>query len=31
LKAGSYKVTIKALTTTGLEFTANLTLAMSEG
>lgn len=31
LKAGSYKVTVKALTTTGLEFTANLTLAMSEG
>lgn len=31
LKAGSYKVTIKALTTTGLEFTTNLTLAMSEG
>jgi len=31
LKAGSYKVTVKALTTTGLEFTTNLTLAMSEG
>lgn len=31
LKAGSYKVTIKALTTTGLEFTGTLTLAMSEG
>ncbi|MGB3106450.1 hypothetical protein [Sphingobacterium siyangense] len=31
LKAGSYKITIKALTTTGLEFTANLTLAMEEG
>ncbi|WP_104381304.1 hypothetical protein [Sphingobacterium sp. HMA12] len=31
LKAGSYKMTIKALTTTGLQFTTNLTLAMSEG
>ena len=31
LKAGSYKITIKALTTTGLEFTASLTLAMEEG
>ncbi|CAM3695846.1 hypothetical protein [Sphingobacterium prati] len=30
LKAGSYKVTIKALTTTGLAFTTNLTLAMAE-
>lgn len=31
LKAGSYKVTVKALTTTGLEFVTPLTLAMSEG
>lgn len=31
LKAGSYKVTIKALTTIGLEFTTSLTLVMSEG
>lgn len=31
LKAGSYKVTVKAMTTTGLEFTTDLTLAMSAG
>lgn len=31
LKAGRYKLMIKALTTTGLEFTADLTLAMQEG
>jgi len=31
LKAGRYKFMIKALTTTGLEFTTDLTLAMSAG
>jgi hypothetical protein len=31
LKAGRYKFMIKALTTTGLEFTSDLTLAMSAG
>ncbi|WP_282636781.1 hypothetical protein [Sphingobacterium thalpophilum] len=31
LMAGSYKITIKALTTTGLEFVTSLTLVMSAG
>ncbi len=31
LKAGSYQITVKALTTTGLTFNAKLTLAMSAG
>lgn len=31
LSAGAYKFTVKAITTTGLEFTTTLTLDMSEG